>query len=96
MLEYSYRFDLCYPVGINDYILMQPFPKEESRLSAPTKPFGYEVNYEFFKNISGALFIFLLTHLFLKYNILTLLLLGLDSCSRLDCIHYHDDDSHLH
>jgi len=62
MLEYSYRVDLCYPVGVNDYILMQPFPKEESRLSAPIKPFSYEVelvtNYEFFKTISGALFSF--------------------------------------
>ena len=58
MLEYSYRVDLCYPVGVNDYILMQPFPKEESRLSAPIKLFSYEVNYEFFLTISGALFSF--------------------------------------
>lgn len=45
MLEFSYRADLCYPIGIDDFILMQPFPEEESRLSAPIKPFSYQVKF---------------------------------------------------
>ncbi len=44
MLDRSDRIDLTYPFFVDDYILMQPYPKEESRLSAPIKPFSFEVN----------------------------------------------------
>lgn len=48
MLEFSDRVDLCYPFNVNDYIFMQLFPKEQSRLSATIKPFDYEANHNNF------------------------------------------------
>lgn len=43
ILEMFDLVDLTFPMGVNNFILMQQFPKEESRLSAPIKPFNYDV-----------------------------------------------------
>ncbi len=78
MLEFSYRVDLCYPIGIDDFILMQPFPKEESRLSAPIKPFSYQVNLNNIDIFKGMLHIILSS-------------IGMDSWYYLSCCIYRND-----
>ena len=39
ILEYSQSIDLSYPIIVENWILMQPFPDEKSRLDDPIKPF---------------------------------------------------------
>ncbi len=57
MLNYSYQVDLCYPWGVDNYILMQPFPKEKSRLSAPIKPFNHDVKLNCFSKVHISAFL---------------------------------------
>lgn len=37
--QYSTLMDFTIPVWIQNYVLMQPYPQEESRLIAPIRPF---------------------------------------------------------
>jgi len=44
ILEFLKDIDLSYPIFIDDFTLMQPFPNEKSRLSDPIKPFTSTVS----------------------------------------------------
>jgi len=68
MLEYSYQVDLCYPWGVDDYILMQPFPKEKSQITAPIKPFNSDVKFQCFEKIVFQHFLCSGTHLYSQLN----------------------------
>ncbi len=39
ILEILDLIDLSYPMTVENYILMQPFPNETTRFSEPIKPF---------------------------------------------------------
>ncbi len=69
-------------MGVEEFTLMQQFPKEESRLSAPITPFNYDVNYDKFSKM------------IFQLNIITI---GLDSFYFLHyCVHYNDGLSRLY
>lgn len=44
ILEFLEAIDLSYPVMVDTYTLMQPFPNETSRLDDPIKPFTSTVS----------------------------------------------------
>lgn len=39
-LQYAALMDFTVPTWVENYILMQPFPEEQSRLVAPIRPFS--------------------------------------------------------
>jgi hypothetical protein len=42
--------DFTIPLTVEDYHLLQPYPKEESHLTACLRPFSFTVQYEFIFN----------------------------------------------
>ena len=55
--ENKKHLETIHPFWIEDFVLLQPFPKEESRLTTPIKPFNTTVinyyflfSYRFFSN----------------------------------------------
>lgn len=46
ILEYLNYMDLTVPIWVENYVLMQPFPEEEGRLTAPIRPFTPTVSIQ--------------------------------------------------
>lgn len=89
ILEYFNAIDLSYPIFVDDWILMQPFPNGTSRLDDPIKPFTGTVKYiDFIQDV---------LILILKYLIGFICITGVGAVHNIQCYFYYDYDcNHLY